>query len=418
MHRPLVALLCALDAVIAAVAGLAAVLATLTALWVFGLGQHAQWGALWPAAAAVWQLGHLVPLSIHLPEAYQLRAGIPADAASFTLSLAPLALAVFTAVFGARSGARAARAGAWPTGVAGGVVVFAVLSGLVGVSARNPIAAVHLWQAVLFPPAIYAAATLAGALVTDARRAEAGALARWRARAAERRRLVAGIATGATVALAALIAVAAALVAVTLVLRGGQVIALSQAANLDPLGATLMLIGELAYLPTLVIWALSWLAGPGFAVGVGSAVSPAGSQLGVVPGIPLFGLLPDGGSPWLLVLVLLPVAAGALAGRVARARSGARSVAGRAALACGIAVATGVAATLLACAASGSLGPGRLSELGPAALPVGLAVAIEVLLGAAIALGRPAADPSRAPSDPDRAETAPVGGPVPLPPVD
>src|SRR5687768_2323536 len=111
MDRLLVALLSAFDAVIAAAVGLAVVLAPLTLVWVIALGGNADWSALWPASASVWQLGNLVPLAITLDDLYVAEAGIDVDAAAFTLSLAPLAFAAFTAIFAARSGARAAGAG-------------------------------------------------------------------------------------------------------------------------------------------------------------------------------------------------------------------------------------------------------------------------------------------------------------------
>src|SRR5690606_4767910 len=164
MHRLLVALLSALDAAIAAAAALAAVLAPLTVLWVFGIARP-DWGSLWPAAAAIWQLGNLVPLPLTLPDAFIVQTGIPVDAASFTVSLAPLAFASFTAIFAARSGARAAGAGAWITGVLTGTVAFAALAAVVALTARTAVVSPPLWQAVLFPALIYALAALAGALV-------------------------------------------------------------------------------------------------------------------------------------------------------------------------------------------------------------------------------------------------------------
>ena len=107
MHRLIVALLAAVDAAIAVAVGLAATLAPLTLLWVFGFGGEADWGVLWSSAVSVWQLGNLVPLQIALPPDYLAATGISAEAASFVLSLAPLAFAGFTAIFAARSGARA-----------------------------------------------------------------------------------------------------------------------------------------------------------------------------------------------------------------------------------------------------------------------------------------------------------------------
>ena len=89
------------------------------------MGGTADWGALWPASAAVWQFGNLVPLQVTLPGDYLAVAGIDPGAASFVLSLAPLAFATFTAIFAARSGVRASQADAWLTGVVTGSVVFA-----------------------------------------------------------------------------------------------------------------------------------------------------------------------------------------------------------------------------------------------------------------------------------------------------
>jgi len=176
-------------------------------------------------------------------------------------------------------------------------------------------------------------------------------------------------------------------------MRGDRIIALFQAAHVDALGATLLTIGHLAYLPTLIAWAVAWVAGPGFALGTGTAVSPAGTQLGVVPGIPLLGAVPEISEPWLLVLVLVPIAAGALAGWVCRsalARAGAdRRTSPRLLIAVGIAALAGAAGALIAASSSGAIGPGALAHVGPEPGPVALALAVEVFVGAAILLLSP-----------------------------
>jgi hypothetical protein len=245
-------------------------------------------------------------------------------------------------------------------------------------------------------------------------------------------------------------------------------IGLFEAADVDVLGATVVTLVQLAYVPTLAIWGMAFVAGPGFAVGAGTAVSPAGTQLGVIPGLPALGALPETTTPWLLLLALLPVALGALAGWIARsrlvaapisvaveaspvgtewdaapdpARSSALSallsgvdrpaseeredpmtppaqgdqdadpLGARAVIALGIAVLAAAGAALLSVVASGSLGPGRLAEVGPQPGPVALAVGGEVLLGAAILLLSPRrrSRPSRpAESDRDAAPAAPA----------
>ena len=397
MHRLLVALLSALDAAIAAAAALAAVLAPLTVLWVFGLTRP-DWGALWPASAAIWQLGNLAPLPLTLPDEFIVQTGIPVDAASFTVSLAPLAFASFTAIFATRSGARAAGAGAWITGVLTGAVAFAALAAVVALTARTAVVSPPLLQAVLFPALVYGLAALAGALVAAWR---GGGLAPLRDRVAAWRGdwpTVPGlIVRGTALALSALIGLGALALAVSLLGRAPQIIALYESAQVDALGATLVTLGQLAYLPTLVVWALAWVAGPGIVLGPGTAVSPAGTQVGVVPGIPLLGAMPESVSPWMLLVLLLPIGAGALAGWVLRSRLHSRlhsvphsdAMLPRIVLTVAVAVLTGAGAALLAAVASGALGPGRLAHVGPEPGPVALAVGLEVLVGAGILLLSP-----------------------------
>ncbi|PZU40668.1 MAG: hypothetical protein DI573_03330 [Microbacterium sp.] len=405
MYRVLVALLCALDAAIAAAVGLAMVAAPLTLLWVFGMGSAADWAALWPATGAIWQLGHLVPMQITLP-AELIAAGIPVDAASFPLSVAPLALAVFSAVFGLRSGARAARAGAWLTGAASALAVSAAASTLVALTSANPVAAPVLWQAILYPAAVYTIAVLAGGIACAWNEGDDGIVDAVRDALAAHGRpwahVVEATVRASIIAAAVLVGAGAIAFAVAVFAGAGEIIALFQAGNIDGVGATIITLGQLAYLPTLVIWAVAWIAGPGFAFGAGTAVSPVGTEIGPVPGIPVLGALPEVQSMWLLLVVLIPVAAGALAGWVARsdlvaAADAAASPASAStdrmlprlvtALATALVVAGIVAG--LAAAASGSLGPGALVDVGPHAGMVALAVGAEVLVGAAILLLAP-----------------------------
>ena len=475
MHRLIVVILSAVDAAIAAAVGIAATLAPLTLLWVLGMGGMADWGLLWPTSATVWQFGNLVPLQVTLPGDYLAVAGIDPGAASFVLSHAPLAFASFTAIFAARSGVRASQADAWVTGVITGSLGFAALTGVIALSSGNDLAAVERWQAILFPSLVFAIPLLVGAVVTEWREAGSGFIARARDRieaAPHEWGEVPGlIVRGGAVALAGLIGLGALAFAVSLVLRGGEVIALYEAAHVDALGAIVITLAQLAYLPTLAIWGMAFVAGPGFAVGAGTAVSPAGTQLGPVPGIPALGALPESTTPWLLLLALLPVALGALAGWIARsrlvappavadavppalpndgdtapdaARSSALSallagvetsrppgeaervplgeddaahgadaaepdeqsdrIGARTVIALGIAILAAAGAALMSALASGSIGPGRLAEVGPQPGAVALAVGLEVLLGSAILLLSPRRRPKATPTRVKRAE--------------
>lgn len=456
MHRLIVAFLAAVDAAIAVAVGLAATLAPLTLLWVFGLGGAADWGVLWPAGVAVWQLGNLVPLDVTLPADYLAATGIDAAAASFTLSLAPLAFAAFTAIFAARSGVRASRADAWITGVVTGTLVFAALTAGAALTSQNEIVAPVLWQAILFPILVFALPALVAAVVTEWREAGGGVIARLRDRVEAARSgwadVPALVARGAAVVVMGLVGIGAVVAAVAVFARAGQIVALYQAGNVDVIGAVVLTLAQLAYAPTLAVWGGAFAAGPGFLVGEGASVSPAGTQVGVIPGIPALGAIPESTTSWLLLLALAPVALGAFAGWIARSRVvGVRSprrddgermpwpaagdepgppdsartsalegllagsgpgtaiaveehavspghdpVAPRLVIAVGIAVVSAAGAALLAVVASGSLGPGRLAVVGPEPGPVVLAVGAEVLLGAAILLMSPRSRRARA----------------------
>ena len=68
--------------------------------------------------------------------------------------------------------------------------------------------------------------------------------------------------------------------------------------------------------PTLVLWTAAALIGPGFQLGTHTSVDLTGAQLGAVPGLPILAALPSPGAfpGWVIVLNLIPLAAGMLAG--------------------------------------------------------------------------------------------------------
>lgn len=194
---------------------------------------------------------------------------------------------------------------------------------------------------------------------------------------------------------------AAGLAAVLLLLGAGALLAgLSLAAHLGtaaelaragspgPVGGTALLLACLSLVPNAAVWGASWLAGPGFAVGVGTAVGPFGHELGPVPAVPLLAALPGSGvSGWVGALVLVvPLAAGVLAGVLVHRRldeqASARRTAGEAAA---VGPVCGAALGLLAWLSSGATGGERLVEVGPAPWTVGLSVTAAVAVGAVAA---------------------------------
>lgn len=196
-----------------------------------------------------------------------------------------------------------------------------------------------------------------------------------------------GVAAGTT-ALATLVLGATLLAALWVVTGRTAVAEVVRGLDLDPVGGAVLALGELAYVPTLVLWALSWLVGPGFAVGTGTSFGIAEVDAGALPAVPLLGALPapDVTGGVLLAAPVVTVLAGAVTAVVLRRRlvtQRARDpfVAGATA-----AATAGLGAVLLAALARGGIGPGRMADLGPDPLPVGLAVAAGVALGALVVL--------------------------------
>ncbi len=77
-----------------------------------------------------------------------------------------------------------------------------------------------------------------------------------------------------------------------LVLGYAEIIRLYEALHTEVVGGVAITALQLALLPDLVVWTASWFVGPGFAIGVGSQVSPLGTALGPLPALPIFGALP------------------------------------------------------------------------------------------------------------------------------
>ncbi|HYH31953.1 MAG TPA: DUF6350 family protein [Pseudonocardia sp.] len=173
---------------------------------------------------------------------------------------------------------------------------------------------------------------------------------------------------GTGVALAGLVFSGATVLLIGLVVRADALAAAY--AHLAPgfgagVGVTL-LAG--AYLPNAVIAALSWVLGPGIAVGAATA-SPFVAHTGAPSSFPLLAVLPSGMPPvWALGVFVLPVGTGVLAGLAARRAAPARH---RFGAGLGTAVLTAVVAGGCAVLAGGRLATGPFD---PVRVPVELLV--------------------------------------------
>jgi len=192
-----------------------------------------------------------------------------------------------------------------------------------------------------------------------------GAVSGWGARTAGVCRAVIG-------AQLTMVVSGAALLATGLISHFGRVAALTGGLDAGIAGGVALLVLQLALAPNAVIWAGSYALGPGFSVGATSVVAPAGTQLGMLPGLPLLGALPAGGvtDPTQFWWLAGGAAAGAVAALIlVRSRPPARFdgtslVGGLSGLLSGL---------IFACAAwasGGDIGSLRLTGLGPRLTPL------------------------------------------------
>lgn len=159
-----------------------------------------------------------------------------------------------------------------------------------------------------------------------------------------------------------------------------------------PFGSAVLLLAEIAYLPNSVIWAISYTLGPGFAFGMGTAVSPSGSALGALPAFPMLAALPAGSGPafptWLGFFVLAtPYLAGMLAGVVAIRIAPTPFLESAPLWGLLTGSLTGAVLGVLARVSGGPLGAGRLSSVGPNGAEAGLVAVLEVGVTAALVAG-------------------------------
>ena len=195
------------------------------------------------------------------------------------------------------------------------------------------------------------------------------------------------------------LAMSAALLAVDLFIHWNLVVAVYEGLDAGAMGGAVLTIVQLGFLPNLVVFALAWISGAGFALGVGSQAGPLGTAVGPLPSIPVFAALPAGSLDFGFVALVVPALAGALAGwwflregenhfdEWLSIKIRARwftAAASTLVLGAVIGSVAGLLAAGLAWLARGSAGIGRLTEIGPDPLRTALFVAAEVGIGVVI----------------------------------
>lgn len=171
-----------------------------------------------------------------------------------------------------------------------------------------------------------------------------------------------------------MIAAGSAVTATALIRGRSQVIMIHESLLPGTLGGVMLLLGQLAWLPNLILWAGAWSVGAGIQLGLGTVVSPAQTTLGMLPSIPVLGAVPAAGPmpPSCLLWLLSGVAAGGAAAAVLVKRLQTRAAANGRQLGVDVTAIVGALAgvgcglvfTLLQLPAGGDLGSVRLTSLG------------------------------------------------------
>ena len=143
--------------------------------------------------------------------------------------------------------------------------------------------------------------------------------------------------------------------------------------------STMITLAQVLFIPNAIVWALSWLAGPGFFMGSDALHSPASAPTMPIPAIPLFGATPVSAPGNWVVFALIVF--GVALGVYLRLRKGSESLLDD--LYQGGIAAVVIAAVYLVTSLGSAvvLGNGRLAFLGPRMSLSALCLFAEVTLG-------------------------------------
>lgn len=428
MNRFLTVLSACVDACVAAGIVLGVPLAAFSLIWLIQDGMSTDMNTYAAAASAIWLLsaGVTIRFSADLSS-----LGASSNSTQLIVSLTPLLLTSVFLVLGYRAGRKVAHfrsvRGAW-------LVVAAVQLGLTAAirswaessgTVRLGIASWILPVAVFVVPFVLGSfdvgrrgveASREGAFVQRALRAVStwvdtigdhhragpgraeepggdagGSISAFLSPTAQAVRLAAAI-------VAAVVAGSAVSLALTFVIHWTDIVTLFEGLHAGVVGVIVLSVAQLMYVPNAVIWSAAWLSGVGFSFGTGSSVSPIGTQTGPLPSFPILGALPPGELSWGFLGLAVPLLAVAVAVLVVGRRY-VRALAGAsspwrvwAVTSLGAVVASAAVFGVLAALSAGSLGVGRLVDVGPNGFAVAGALAglfaVVVLPATAVLLRR------------------------------
>ena len=192
---------------------------------------------------------------------------------------------------------------------------------------------------------------------------------------------------GAVVGVLALWSAGAVLAGLAVAVRGESVANVLARLHVDVAGGLFSLLLVALIAPNLAAWGTSYLLGGGFALGTDTVVAPSGVVTGPVPAVPVLAAVPDPGpSPtWALAVLALPVAAGLLVGWSVTRRFPTTAYRWAVGRAVGASALAALALLALGAWSGGSVGGGRMREVGPDLSTLLLMAVLTLSSGAAAA---------------------------------
>jgi hypothetical protein len=379
------------------------VLLPLVGVWFADGFEDRSFDSLARLGGQAWLLIHGVPLQLEV-----MMGASSADTQHGTLSLIPLGLSLLPFFLCWRAGRRLARASytdqLWQAFL-GALGIYAFVGGATAYLVQTDEVRISLVAGALIPLLPAGAGLIIGAY----REAKSwGRLigvdaAAWVAKTSQHSRWAGSYVWAAIraglLATTAAVCLSAALLATDIALHWAEVLEIYQELSPGIIGGVVLTVAQLGLLPNFVGWTLAWSSGAGFAVGTGSSVTPMATTVGPMPAFPLLGALPTGELTYGLVALALPVLAGVLAGwwflregenhldewlSIKMRSRWFTASASTVVLGLLIGLVAGAAAAGLLWLTRGSLGVGRLVDLGPNPLWAGLWIAGEVALGVVI----------------------------------
>jgi hypothetical protein len=379
----------ALDALTVLLVTLSTLVVSTTVVWLFENNPSLPWLSSFRTALDIWFLGHGV--SIHVAAGTIEGVVVPA----FNIGLAPIALILGVIALGRRTARRFATARElWP-GWVGAISVYWVVSAILTPLASTKAVAPVAEQAAYLPAILYGGSVIAASLFAK--------LPKGAIEPAERRRvhdwldarrqranwvlasISAPVLRAGTAVVVSLLAVSALSIAVLTAVNWIGIIRLYEGLQATLIGGLVLTLGQLVFLPNLVVFGASWFTGTGFSIGIGSHISPLGTELGPIPGFPIFGALPVGAFGGGMIAIVVPVIIAFVATLAIKRHAAdvrfnfANPLAAALSVGVGVGFVAAVEMLFLGWFASGGIGPSRLSLVGVNPWMLALVTFVEVV---------------------------------------